>query len=154
MVLIRGEWYCIAWARILRTFRLARMVEVQITKKMPKNTPAHIPSQEVDDLLAESFFATGSTDPGRRSRVVLAVSPGAWPFVQGRTWGINQRIDEAPTDLEPGWRRLSFTTTGLAECRHWVLSMGSGLRAEQPKELVEWLRSEAHSLSSTYKGRP
>ena len=51
MVLIRGEWYCIAWARILRTFRLARMAEVQIAKKMPENTPTHIPSQAVDDLL-------------------------------------------------------------------------------------------------------
>jgi len=152
LVLIRGEWYCVAWAGMLRMFRLARMAAVTITTKRPKGTPANIPSQEVDDLLAQSFYATGSSDPQRRCRVVLAVRPGAWPFIQGRTWGSSQRVDEAPVDLPQGWRRLSFVTTGLAECRHWMLGIGSGVRAEQPTELVDWMRVEAEAMATLYTG--
>jgi hypothetical protein len=48
-----------------------------------------------------------------------------------------------------GWKLLSFTTTGLAECQHWVLGMG--LRAEQPPELVEWLRNEAQPTAALYR---
>jgi predicted DNA-binding transcriptional regulator YafY len=150
LVLIRGEWYCVAWDGLLRMFRLARMIEVAISRTKPKGMPTHISSEAVDDLLAESFFATGNPDPQRRRRVVLAVSPGAWPFIQGRSWGVGQKIDAGVADLEPGWRRLSFTTTGLAECRYWILGMGTGVKAEKPKELVDWLSSAGKSVAMSY----
>jgi WYL domain len=82
---------------------------------------------------------------------VLAVSPGAWPFIQGRTWGTNQKIDDIPDDLPSGWRRLSFTTTGIYECRYWILGMGTSVRAEKPSELVDWLRAETQSVSLNYQ---
>jgi predicted DNA-binding transcriptional regulator YafY len=154
LVLIRGEWYCVAWQDCLRQFKLARMADVQISAAMPAGMPSHIDSSEVNALLDGSFFATGSLDRSRRRRVVLAVAPGAWPFVQGRTWGTHQRLDEAPADLPAGWRRLTFTTTGLDECRHWVLSMSGGVHAEEPAELVTWLREVADRISAAHQGQP
>lgn len=149
LVLIRGEWYLVAWEGILRMFRLSRITGSIERVRPPKDTPI-ITSRNIDELLDESFFATGSMDRRKRCRVVLAISPGSWPFIEGRTWGLNQRIDAEPSDLPAGWRRLSFTTTGLNECRHWVLGQGLGLKAEAPQELVDWLRQETASLASLY----
>lgn len=154
MVLIRGEWYCMAWADVLRMYRIARMRTVQLTKEMPPGMPARIPSIEVDAQLQSGFFATNSSDPAKRQTVVLAVHPNAWPFICDRRWGDGQRVDEAPVDLEDGWRRLTFTTTGLSECRHWVLGMGAGVIAEQPSDLVVWIKAEARALLERMAASP
>lgn len=149
LVLIRGEWYCVAWNKGLGMYRMARMTRANIAARSPPGMPRHLPSQMVDDLLADSFFATGSADSTRRCRVQLAASPGVWPFLAGRTWGRSQRVEEGPADLPAGWRRLSFTTTGLAECRYWLLGFGASVIAEAPLGLVQWLRDEAAQVHKT-----
>lgn len=154
MVLIRGEWYCVAWADLLRMYRVSRMSHVTRCASHPAGKPASIPIHEVDGLIKGGFYATGSSDPKRRRTVVLAVSPGAWPFIAGRRWGDSQRIEQSPRDLAPGWRRLRFTTTGLDECRHWILSMGTGLKAEQPPELTKWIKAEAKAMSLVCHRKP
>ena len=145
-VLIKGEWYCIAWAGSLKNFRVARMKSARRVRNRPDKAPVSIPGSEVDALLKSAFFATASRRPADRARVVLAVSPQAWPHIRDRRWGDNQVLVEEPTDLPPGWRRLTFTTTGLAECQHWVLGMGATVRVEGPEPLVTWIQDQILQL--------
>ncbi|TQE99804.1 MAG: WYL domain-containing protein, partial [Spiribacter salinus] len=152
-VIIKGEWYVIAWAGGLRNFRLSRIANVTRTKDTPEGAPAHIPTHEVDALLESGFYATGSTKPKDRVRVQLGIAPQAWPHIRDRRWGDNQTIEEEPKGLPEGWRRLSFTTTGLAECQHWVLAMGANARAEKPKALVEWVCEQAQAMVEACEGR-
>ena len=148
-VLTKGEWYCTAWAGSLKTYRIARMSQARRLRQRPTEAPGHIPAHEVDALLASAFYATCSNSPKDRVRVTLAVGPQAWPHLRDRRWGDNQKIDDAPKDLPAGWRRLAFTTTGLAECQHWVLGMGAGVRAEGPNTLVDWIREQIQQLQQS-----
>jgi hypothetical protein len=151
-VLIKGEWFCFAWSGRVKQYALARFVSrdptVTITAQLPPGAPVRPPHDAVDAALATGFHATGSDDPAQRVRVVLAIGPEAWPFIADRTWGGGQQTDHTPADLPPGWRRLAFTTTGLPECRHWVLSFGAAIRAEAPPALTAWLRQQAESILS------
>ncbi|TQE98667.1 MAG: WYL domain-containing protein, partial [Spiribacter salinus] len=152
-VLIKGEWYVIAWAGGLKNFRLSRMDKVQRTRQHPEQAPAYISASEVDALLETGFYATGSTKPKDRTRIQLGIAPQAWPHIRDRRWGENQTIEDEPKGLPEGWRRLSFTTTGLAECQHWVLAMGANARAEKPKALVEWVCEQARAMVEACEGR-
>ena len=152
-VLIKGEWYVIAWAGQLKTFRLGRMDNVQRTYQHPEDAPAVISAMEVDALLENGFYATSSTRPKDRVRVQIGIAPDAWPHIRDRRWGENQVIEEEPKGLPEGWRRLSFTTTGLAECQHWVMSMGANARPEKPKALVEWVCQQARAMAEACECR-
>ena len=156
LVLLKGEWFCFAWSPAsgsssgpgrVKQYALSRITSreptVRIDAQLPPGAPVRPPHAEVDASLATGFHATGG---GKRYRVELAISPDAWAFVADRTWGEGQKIDLMPIDLPPGWRRIAFSTTGLDECRHWVLSFGGAVRAEGPPELREWLRNQATSL--------
>lgn len=145
MALIKAEWYLLAWAGSLKAYRVARMSDAR-RGRQPANRPAHIPSAEIDEKFRDAFHATGSENPRDRKRVVLGVSPEGWHQVVGRRWGDRQSIEEEPEGLPRGWRRIRFTTTGLGECRHWILSNGANFRAENPPELVAWLRQQASRI--------
>jgi predicted DNA-binding transcriptional regulator YafY len=150
LVLIKGEWFCFAWAGKVKQYALARITSrdpsVRIVARQPPGLPTLLPHDAIDSALASGFHATGG---GKRMRVVLAVSPDAWPSIADRTWGEAQQIDPQPPNLPPGWRRIAFSTTGLDECRHWVLGMGAAVRAEGPAELVEWLRGQVRGMESS-----
>lgn len=155
LVLIKGEWYCFAWAPgdrpdrpgRVKQYALSRVTSrdpaIAVERRLPPGAPARQPHAEVDAILASGFQATGG---GPRQRVVLACSPAAWPFLAGRTWGEAQEIAADPPDLPAGWHRLTFSTTGLDECRHWVLSFGLAVRAEQPADLRRWLAQQAQGV--------
>ena len=143
--LSKGEWYVVAWDGTLKTFRLSRMTAVERTSKRPTDAPVSIATSDVDGLLENGFFATSNSRRG--DRVQIAIGPDAWPHVCDRRWGDKQTIAADPEGLPEGWLRLSFTTTGLAECRHWVLAMGANARAEKPKALVEWVREQARAVA-------
>jgi len=161
LVLIEGEFHCFAWAGRRRTdeagkgplrqYRISRMSEVRRTPQVPKGCPTIVPQRLVDKELACAFETTGSSDPKDRVRVQLAVSPEAYPHLEGRTFGAEQKWVDKPRDLPADWRRLRFVTSGLPACRHWVLSLGSTVRAEQPKALVRWLREESERLLGDLK---
>lgn len=156
LVLIKGEFHCFAWAGkrksdeagngALRQYRISRMSEVRRTPQPPKGCPTIVPQRLVDNELDCAFETTGSSDRSDRVRVQLAVSPEAHPHLEGRTFGAKQKWVDQPRDLPDGWRRLSFVTSGLPACRHWVLSLGSTVRAEKPKALVRWLKDEAEKV--------
>lgn len=152
LVLIKGEWFCFAWSGRVKQYALARVVSrspvVTIDARLPPGAPSRPPHDVVDAALASGFHATGSDDPGQRVRLVLAISPAAWPSIADRTWGSGQHIHDAPEDLPHGWRRLSFLTTGLTEARHWVLSFGTTVRAEAPAALTEWLYEQTQAMVS------
>jgi predicted DNA-binding transcriptional regulator YafY len=157
LVVIHGSWHCFAWSPDARTppgrikqYHLSRITGLSLTSTKPERLPVHIPSAAVDECLHESFGATGSHLTADRKRIVLAVSPDAWPHLRDRTWGSRQEWKDDEPDLEPGWRRLSFTTTGLGEARHKILALGHTVRAEKPPELVEWLRLEAHAVLAAH----
>jgi predicted DNA-binding transcriptional regulator YafY len=153
LVMISGEWHCFAWALgsdgrgagRIRQYRLARMAPITPVEVDPPGCPVSGLRAQVDALLRDAFRATGSHEPARRQRVVLAVSPTAWPHIDGRRWGAPV---PTPTQdgLPPEWRRIAFVTTGLEECRHWVLSFGAEVRAEHPPALIDWLRDQAQAL--------
>jgi predicted DNA-binding transcriptional regulator YafY len=161
LVAIHGSWYCFAWTPDkstppgrIKQYRLARMSELKQSTSPVNGLPRHISAKEIDDCLAESFGATGSNKTSERKRIVLAVSPEGWPHLRDCIWGTRQVWDEKPADLPTGFRRLSFTTTGLNEARHKILSLGAAVRAEGPPELVDWLHQQATAmLAETTKQR-
>lgn len=160
LVVINGAWHCFAWSPDARTppgrikqYHLSRMTDLSLTTTKPARLPPHVPTSAVDECLHESFGATGSHLTADRKRIVLAVSPEAWPHLRDRTWGSRQEWKDNEADLEPGWRRLSFTTTGLSEARHKILALGRTVRAEKPPELVEWLRIEAQAVLDARRPR-
>lgn len=145
MLLIKGEWYCLAWRTSgLRTYRLARMSAVTRCNDKPAGCPASIPADDLDAEFQAAFYATGGQT---RTRVTLAVSPDAWPHVRNRRWGDGTREGGPGRRLPRGWHRVSFVTTGIAECCHWVLSLGSEVRVEHPRELQRWVRIEHRTAS-------
>ena len=151
LVHVTGEWHLLAWSISrevgkLRQYRLSRMTGLQRRDDEPLGCPQSGLRREAANLLTDAFRATGSLKPADRVTVILAVSPKAWPFLERRRWGASQQWTNNPTDLPPGWRRLRFTTTGLAEARYWVLGFGTALRAEAPESLVQWIRDQAHEL--------
>ncbi len=171
LVLIKGEWYLFAWAPAstsvpvavgpvagkVKQYALSRIISrnptVRIVAHRPSGAPVRAPHDEVNVSLATGFHATGG---GKRSRVVLAVSPQAWPSIVDRTWGEGQEINEAPANLPTSWRRIAFSTSGLTECRHWVLSFGAAVHCEGPRDLQEWLKNQAQEVIDTlgFKGTP
>ena len=158
LVVINGSWHCFAWAADKRTppgrikqYHLSRITDLSLTSGKPQDLPIHIPRSAIDECLAESFGATGSHVTADRRRIVLAVSPEAWPHLRDRSWGSRQEWTENQADLPPGWRRLVFTTTGLQEARHRILALGRTVRAEQPPELVAWLHAEAQAVLEAHR---
>ncbi len=163
LVLIKGEWYLFAWAPAsagtatgkVKQYALSRIISreptVQVIAHRPSGAPLRAPHDEVNAALATGFHATGG---GKRSRVVLAVGPQAWPSIADRTWGEAQEIFAAPIDLPAGWRRITFSTSGLAECRHWVLSFGAAVRCEGPSDLQEWLLKQARAVIDSLGSDP
>ena len=155
LVHIAGEWHLIAWAPDeretpgkIKQYRLSRCIAIERQATPPDHCPLTGLRNQAALLLADAFRATGSLKSADRCTVTLAVSPTAWPFMERRRWGSKQ--SELPADgLPAGWKRLRFTTTGLMECRHWVLSFGATVRAEQPPSLVTWLREQAAAILAT-----
>lgn len=156
LVLIRGEFHCFAWAgkrkpddagkRPLRQYRISRMSDVQRTPTLPKGCPALVSQRLVEKELEHAFETTGSADPRDCVTIQLAVSPEAYPHLEGRTFGADQKWTSQPRGLPTGWRRLRFTTSGLEACRYWVLGLGSTVRPEKPKALVRWIQDEARRM--------
>ena len=152
LVHIAGEWHCFSWAPDERTkpgkikqYRLSRMADIARRASAPAGCPLMGLRSEAAALLRDAFRATGSTKPADRRAIVVAISPKAWPFIDRRRWGADQR--ELPAEhLPAGWRRLRFVTTGLREAQFWILSFGSAVRAEEPAELVQWLREQAQAV--------
>ncbi len=152
LVHIAGEWHCLSWAPDERTkpgkikqYRLSRMTGVTRRSSAPAGCPLIGLRSEAAALLRDAFRATGSTKPADRRAVVVAISPKAWPFIDRRRWGADQR-ELSAEHLPAGWRRLRFVTTGLREAQFWILSFGSAVRAEEPAELVQWLREQAQAV--------
>lgn len=144
LVLTKGEWFAVMWVRRgLATYRLSRMGQTNLTPEAPKGCPTHIPSIDVNYYLSSGFYGTFDQDP---ISIVLAISPDSWPHVVDRTWGRSQQVEGITKGRRKGWYRLTFTTRGYDECKHWVLSMGSGVKVEQPAELREWIKGEARSM--------
>ena len=149
VVLIGGDWYLFAWsADRVKTYRLSRLHQAQASHRPPPGLPTYLPEHEIDRLVVDAFRATASPGAAARYRVVLAVSPTAWPQLRNRRWGDRQRWEDAPPDLPIGWRRLSFTTCGLDDCTHWVLSHGAGVRAEAPTHLRERIREHVQLMAA------
>lgn len=153
LIHIAGEWHLFAWAPDddpppgrLKQYRLSRLTAPTRRSQRPPGCPLTGLRDEASALLRDAFRATGSARLRDRRTVALAVGPRALPFVEARRWGDRQALGPAP-DLAPDWRRLTFVTTGLLECRHWVLSFGAQMRVEGPLELVEWIRAQAQALA-------
>jgi len=153
LIHINGEWHLLAWANDdekppgkLKQYRLSRIAKLKRVQCAPKACPITGLRHEAAALLRDAFRSTGSSDPAKRSRVSLLVSPKSWPFIERRRWGGSQIIEDNPAHVPTGWRRLQFITTGLNECQYWVLSFGAEVRVESPAPLKEWIRSQAQAL--------
>jgi predicted DNA-binding transcriptional regulator YafY len=153
LIHIAGEWHLCAWAGDareppgkLKQYRLSRIAALARHGRPPQDCPLTGLRGEAAAQLRDAFRATGSARLRDRRTVVLAVGPDAWPFVEHRRWGDRQEVIDEPGDLPAGWRRLTFVTTGLRECRHWLLSFGAQMRAEAPPELCAWITEQVAAL--------
>ena len=161
LALFEGEFHLYAWAAgdgdddrggRIKQYRVSRMSGVERCVTPPAGCPAGLQQRDVDREMRHAFRTHGSGDRSDWRTVVLAVAPDALPHLEGRTWGGEQHWDHAPPDLPPGWKRLTFLTSGLPACRHWVLGFGTWLRAEEPPELIQWLREQVTELARQIGG--
>jgi hypothetical protein len=135
----------------IRQYRCSRITsrDPAVTRALqrPPGCPARPDHTIIDDILATGFNATGSADQGERLRIVVAIHDSVWPDITGRTWGEDQHHAPAP-DRGPAWHRLEFLTSGLLECRLWILSHGAAAIPENPPELVAWHRDQAERMAA------
>ena len=158
MVSIAGEWFVFVWAPDAQTppgrikqYRLSRLSQVTRATRDPPGCPVSGLRAQVTGILAEAFRATGSASPKDRHRVRIAGGPEVLKFVERRRWGSDQHLDLGPhADLPQGWWRLDFVTSGVPECRHWLLGFGRAIRVESPPELVAWLQQEAQAVADLH----
>ncbi|MBA3708738.1 MAG: WYL domain-containing protein [Planctomycetes bacterium] len=157
LVFIKNEWFCFAWsAGRIKQYRLTRFVSgdggplIERVREAPANLPRPLPHAEIDRILATAFGATGSQHARDRRRFVLAVSDDAWRHLRDRVWGEQQRWDDQHPSFPPGWRRLTFVSTGLEEIKYWVAGLAANARAEEPEELVEWMKAQVGVMAGWY----
>lgn len=155
LLVIDNEFHCLAWdaaSRQIKNYRLSRFEELSSSHIRPLHAPDRIDPATVEEHRRYAFRS--HCDPQQRQRVVLALHPSVHPHTKGRHWGGEQEWQDNPDDLPDGWARLSFTTSGLPACQHWVLSLGSGVIAEGPDELCQWLRKQARDIVCHYRQPP
>lgn len=147
---VAGEWHLFSWAaddRVkpgkIKQYRLSRMSGIGRTTTQPAGCPHSGLRHDVAATMRDAFRATGSN---QRTRVRVAVSPRAWPFWEKRRWGADQHITGPHPDLPPHWRRITFVTTGIDECRYFVMSFGAEVRVEAPDDLATWIRTQATAI--------
>jgi len=156
LLFIDGEMHILAWLdpqRPLLDLRLSRFLQLSDEHRAPTNAPTHDAPQLHKLITAHrecAFRTHGHHDPSKRERVTLALNPAIIPHLRDRNWGLNQIWDDQPADLPPQWARLSFTTSGLPACYHWVLSLGAGAIAEAPAQLIADLRDNAEATLKHY----
>lgn len=157
LLLVDGEFLLLAWDGAtgpVKNYRMSRFRHLTTTPVRPRGAPDPIPADLVSRHRRAAFRSHGNPEPKHHHRVSLALSATVRPHVIGRTWGLDQTWDDTPHNLPPGWSRLTFTTSGLPACRHWVLSLGAGCIAEAPEELRTWLAEQAAAISAHYGPKP
>jgi len=147
LVLVDNEWYLFAWERVtrmLKTYKLSRVRSAVVVAQL-RDAPAMLDAQ-VEQALLDHFRSTSNQ---QRTRVVARFSPQAWPHIRDRLWGANQ---QPPDVLADGWHRLVFSTGGIDGVRWWLLGFGAEVVAEQPAELVAWIRDQITRSAGAYPG--
>lgn len=152
--LIEGEFHVLAadgtlasdGQPLIKDYRISRLSVAHRVATRPPGLPKHIPQSLINTRTAAAFKATASQEPSAHQRVVLLLSPDAHRRLDGRTFGQHQTWEALPD----GWYRLSFTTSGMADCQHWVLSQADQIRVEEPESLQKWLLQQAETMVKTY----
>ena len=155
LTLIHGEWFMPAWdaeAQMVKMYKLARFRGVLGHGNLSADPIwRRPPGTDLDalahDLLVNSF--AGAAGP-TAERVQIRVGPYTWAQVRGRTWGADQTVE----DLPDGWHRVAFTTKGMSNVRHWVLSFGLDAVVEQPESLRTWVQKQVAGLAERYRPLP
>lgn len=155
--LIEGEFHVLAadgtlasdGQPLIKDYRISRLSAARRVVSRPPGLPSHIPQSLINARTAAAFKATGSQEASDHHRVVLLLSPDAHRRLDGRTFGQHQTWEPLPD----GWYRLSFTTSGMADCQHWVLSQADQIRVEAPETLQKWLLQQAETMVKTYSNQ-
>ncbi len=135
------SWYLVARAPLgLRTYKVSRMEAVTVLA-IGIDRPA-------DFRLAEYWKKSTAELERQRSRyaAVLAVSPQVANRLQG--WlEFTPVKGGAPRGLPEGWVALQLNLDSEGHARFVVLGFGTGVRVLAPKELRQWVRTEAKRVA-------
>ena len=125
--------------KALRQFALSRMTAVAV-----RQDRFVVPA----DFSPESYFAGAFGAQGGTGAYGLRIrfdAAGAF-YIRERRWHPTQALKELPG----GGAQLSLRLTDLKEVERWVLSWGEHATVEDPKELVQRLRTVATALAGKY----
>ncbi len=131
---LSGSWYLQGHCRLAgeqRTFRLDRIVELEVTDEVGPPPPL--------DEVRPPVYRPSPEDP----RVVVEVAPQA-------TWISDHVVltDRAPAD--DGWTRLEFHASTLDWAVRLLLRLGDRARVIEPEGLAQRLRDRAGALLGQY----
>lgn len=134
-----GDWYVVGFCHLrneMRTFSLARMVEVR-TMKAQFTRPLDFDFKK----LTGSHF--GVHWGGEDVKVRILFAKGVAAYVRERKWHPTQSIEEQ-TD---GGLILSLTVNHVLELKRWILSWGDMARVLEPQDLLQDIRDTAKRMA-------
>ena len=137
------SWYLVGRApHGIRTYRVSRMESVTVLAVGFERPPRF-------DLAAHWKSATAELERQRNKyRAVLAVAPE----IAGRMhdWIDSKTVTgRTGADIPEGWITLQMDFDAQGHARFTVLGMGTRARVLEPKELRDWVRTEAEAMSKS-----
>ncbi len=124
----------------IRWFRVDRIKQLQVLD----NVFVLDPTFDAKDHLEMIFQHEAGGVP--QTIIVWFDAPTA-PYIRERRWHRTQEIQEHPD----GSLTLRMVVGGLNDLKRWVLGYGKGAVVREPRELVEMVKSEIISMSTSYR---
>ncbi len=138
-------WYVIGYSELhkqIRTFKLSRIQEMQITKQ----TFTLRKPFDIDEYLGNAWQFIRE---GKLHRVVLEFAPKVAANVAEVRWHPTQKTEM----LDDGRCRVCFEVDGLIEITWWLLGYGDQVLVKQPAELAQRLQTVYRAALAQYTPR-
>jgi predicted DNA-binding transcriptional regulator YafY len=121
-------------------FSFSRVRNVELTKKH-FDIPKDFKSDEFFDK-EMGVFASART----AYTVELLIADEIGTYALERQWHDTQKVEQR----EDGSVYVKFTTTQMPEVLRWVLGQGHTVKALNPPELIEMIKSEVQKVENVY----
>lgn len=142
VICYKNSWYLIAYchkAEALRMYSISRIKKCKILNK------GYIIDSNfsIDDVIGDGFGIFSKTD---KYEIDLNFNKKIAPYIKEKIWHKSQKIKELPD----GSINLSLTVQHLLEIKKWVLSWGSNVKVNSPKELINLVSDEIKKMNKMY----